>query len=444
MAGESWKLRSHNRRRKEFDTSEVKKRISEVGKRIDELDEFVGRLKETYRLADLREANRLLREAPEGFDTYDPAKRIKENVVEWTAQVDVLRRQLRDIKWDPLGNKKIAIGSEISARDTSDQNTPCIVGELIRRRKLIYVAGSIVLCAAAAGAIWFATVHLRAFEDAKYSEWRQKATPNQYLKWYPFGRYRNEMNRMVDSLDYCYARRSNLLGAYRDYQKVHPNGEYVQQARSKIDSLDEANWSAISSREDNQSFIQYLQAFPSGRHVNEAWMHVAEVKRADSLAYCDAVREGSYGAHQRYLATHSNGMFEDQARRELGRCDEAAWMSARRANTSNAYRNYLALGETMLHREEARTLFNQRKEVERSLLPRRMTFEGPHEKQMIFNQPRAGDVVGYLTKGTVIRLLSRSSDGLWGKISLQDGTQGWIKLRLREGNGYVQLRDLED
>jgi hypothetical protein len=106
------------------------------------------------------------------------------------------------------------------------------------------------------------------------------------------------------------------VAAYQKFLTDHPNDSHAEQARNKIQALeDEQAWTQAGKAYTADSFRQYVQTQPNGVHLQEAKDRITGFERAD--AWKAVQSDATAAALQGFLAKYPQGPEADQARAQL-------------------------------------------------------------------------------------------------------------------------------
>jgi TolA-binding protein len=118
--------------------------------------------------------------------------------------------------------------------------------------------------------------------------------------------------------DWQKATQQNSVAAYQQFIQEHPNDARVEQARNRINALqDEQAWTAAKNANTLDSYQQYLQQEPNGMHAADAQDKV-------------------------------NGLQQD-----------AAWQTAQSTNTAQGYQDFLSKYPNSPHASDAQAALKQ-------------------------------------------------------------------------------------
>jgi len=220
-----------------------------------------------------------------------------------------------------------------------------------RRKKRIRSAAIIVSILTVAVVALILVNNQRSIQQEinTYEEARRQSDPQIYLSKYPQGQHAREMRFLEDSLEVrAYNTISDAIDLQRlnDFIKKYPNGRYKAEIQSRIDSI-------LAKRELNAfekarnantvaSYGQYLAQFSNGNHSKEArrLMSIAEEK-AD---YGFAIHSNTENALKGFLSKHPQSQHSDEIRNRLNDLPELrAYNTAVRQNTVDGYKLYLLL-----------------------------------------------------------------------------------------------------
>ena len=77
------------------------------------------------------------------------------------------------------------------------------------------------------------------------------------------------------------AKRLNTLSSYDDYLDAYPQGRHAEEAEERMEALDEENaWKQAVARGSLVGFRKYLRAYPAGKYAGEARKRIEELKAA--------------------------------------------------------------------------------------------------------------------------------------------------------------------
>jgi outer membrane protein assembly factor BamD (BamD/ComL family) len=116
--------------------------------------------------------------------------------------------------------------------------------------------------------------------------------------------------------DWKKADAANTTAAYEDFLKQHPNDTHAQEARDRMQKMeDEEAWSDAQKSNTLEAYQQYLQKEPSGKHVTDSHTQVTALERA--AAWKTAQAANTEAALQDFLRKYSQGPEVDQAHTQL-------------------------------------------------------------------------------------------------------------------------------
>lgn len=116
--------------------------------------------------------------------------------------------------------------------------------------------------------------------------------------------------------DWNKAAAANTTAAYQDFLKQHPGDAHAQEARDRLQRLnDDHDWSDAQKANTLDAYQHYLQAQPNGSHAEEARAQVASLER--SAAWQTAHAAGTVAALQEFLQKYAQGPEADQAHEQL-------------------------------------------------------------------------------------------------------------------------------
>lgn len=149
------------------------------------------------------------------------------------------------------------------------------------------------------------------------------------------------------------ARTIDSLSGYEAYLSRYPAGFYLEEARARLDALDDAAWQAAIAQNTLAGYRSYMEAFALGMHVPEAQKIIDRLEAgmkamtaADTASWNDAQRVDTVAAYDAYISAYPDGQFVREAReRRTARLsagqDDQAFEAARNIGTKMAYQSYL-------------------------------------------------------------------------------------------------------
>jgi cell division septation protein DedD len=116
--------------------------------------------------------------------------------------------------------------------------------------------------------------------------------------------------------DWNKAESANTAAAFQDFLNHHPNDTHAQQARDRLQKIeDDEAWANAHQSNSLEAYQQYLQKQPNGAHVADAHTQVTALERA--AAWKTAQSANTEAALQGFLQKYSQGPETDQAREQL-------------------------------------------------------------------------------------------------------------------------------
>jgi len=107
---------------------------------------------------------------------------------------------------------------------------------------------------------------------------------------------------------------AKTAAAYQQFLKEHPNDSHAQQARERLQRIeDNDDWSTTQNSNSLEAYQQYIQR--GGTHVADARARILALERA--AAWKNAQAANTEVALQDFLKTYNEGPEADQARSQL-------------------------------------------------------------------------------------------------------------------------------
>lgn len=108
----------------------------------------------------------------------------------------------------------------------------------------------------------------------------------------------------------------NTEAAFQDFLTHHPNGAHAQEARDRIQALeDDQAWADAQKTATTDGYQQYLQKEPSGKHGDEAHTQITALERA--AAWQSAQAANTEQALQDFIQKYTQGSEVDAAKAQL-------------------------------------------------------------------------------------------------------------------------------
>lgn len=153
-----------------------------------------------------------------------------------------------------------------------------------------------------------------------------KYNPNpykQYLKLHPQGEHVSEAESKIEDYVWQEANYNNNLNSFKGYLQKYPNGKYSSLA--KEDTL----WLYAVEYNTSYSYNKYLQKYPNGSHSSLA---------KENILWLQAQSSNSLSLYEEYLNKFPNGSYVNTAWNNI---ENIMWKRALRANNLSLYEKYL-------------------------------------------------------------------------------------------------------
>ena len=182
------------------------------------------------------------------------------------------------------------------------------------------------------------------------------------------------------------------LEDYKAYLEKYPEGKHVEEAKEKVEELeekklmalakDEAAWMTATKINTLEEYQGYLKQYPEGRHSKEAKEKVEELTETPEMTeeekimrmakqeakWMQAEKSGKKEDYEAYLEEYPEGKHAKSAKEKIGSIselenaqdalekakDELNWKMAKSSNTLEAYKNYLKEYPEGIHAEKAK------------------------------------------------------------------------------------------
>ena len=116
--------------------------------------------------------------------------------------------------------------------------------------------------------------------------------------------------------DWQKANQQNTVAAYQQFIQQHPSDARVEQARNRINALnDEQAWNTAKSANTLDAYQQYLQVQPNGMHAADAQDKVNTLQQ--DAAWQTAQSTNTAAGYQDFLQKYPNSSHGDDAKAAL-------------------------------------------------------------------------------------------------------------------------------
>jgi len=143
--------------------------------------------------------------------------------------------------------------------------------EAIRKKKMkkniIILVTVIIIIAVGIAGILYRQYSNQDKEFAKAKTLNTYESFEQYLAFYPDGRYVNEAKDLQENAFWEQAQELHTYVSYQQYLKHYPKGKFKAEV---VAIQDEAYWNKVKSYNDVDSLNTYIKSNPQGKYVNEA------------------------------------------------------------------------------------------------------------------------------------------------------------------------------
>jgi hypothetical protein len=130
--------------------------------------------------------------------------------------------------------------------------------------------------------------------------------------------------------DWEAARLTDTRQAYTDFLKAHPQGNYAQRARTRIEELErEQAWEDTQKTATAAAYAAFLEQYPAGAHSREARQRVDDMEREGAWNRLRAQEGAALDDLRAFIAAYPQSVEADQARTMV------ATLEARAAAESN-------------------------------------------------------------------------------------------------------------
>ena len=218
-----------------------------------------------------------------------------------------------------------------------------------------------------------------AYETAERTNTEQSY--QDYLGAWPNGRHMAMANvrlselkegQLADDQAFKVAKEQNTKEALGGYLMSNGHGLHAREAQESLDALEATAYETAERTNTEQSYQDYLGAWPNGRHMAMANVRLSELKEgqlADDQAFRVAQEKNTQEALEGYIAFHTHGLHTREVQKSLDALEATAYKAAERADSIKAYESFLSAWPQGAHKSTAsRRLSEARTYAEKELL----------------------------------------------------------------------------
>jgi hypothetical protein len=155
--------------------------------------------------------------------------------------------------------------------------------------------------------------------------------------------------------DWEKAQAADSSSAYEHFLEVHPEGQFSEKARSRLDALREpAEWGAAKASGSQGHLRLFLEKYPSGHYASSARQELVRFEKEDQASWKKASQKDSAEAYRSYLENHPESRHAIEARQRLESLEEEADWKRVVAAGGIGYQEYLDKHPEGRHSEQAR------------------------------------------------------------------------------------------
>lgn len=164
-----------------------------------------------------------------------------------------------------------------------------------------------------------------------------------YLDKHPYGKYRSEIKQMIDYQKeedtWAIAVNENTPLAYHNYVVDYPFGKYTEEANNIIENEDINAYKNALSVGTQAVYSSYLKNFPQGMHRREIQDLLNKRKEKDT--WKTAKKSDSHEDYNWYIDRYPDGKFVKEAWKKKNELDRKAFEKAVDIGTQKALKEYL-------------------------------------------------------------------------------------------------------
>lgn len=214
-------------------------------------------------------------------------------------------------------------------------------------------------------------------EEQLYSSCKSNNSVSQYqsyLNKYPFGKYREEVQNLLDNQQdenaWERAKSYRSISAYYEYLDNFPNGNYATSATETIKSWDKEAYEVAISQGTQEALIYYLNNYPRGEYEDTVRYKLYE--KTEFNLYTYAKNRDNIEDYEAYIKEYPYGKYTSEVNREIEniyyKFGNAAYALKKYSEGKGYYETYISKFPIGTYSTEARSKIKkcQRKLNQRS------------------------------------------------------------------------------
>jgi ankyrin repeat protein/outer membrane protein assembly factor BamD (BamD/ComL family) len=151
-------------------------------------------------------------------------------------------------------------------------------------------------------------------EDRYYKLAIDIDTGKEYLNKYSNGRYKKEVDDLIERKYFEKAVSGNSKSSFKSYLDKYPNGKYKKDVDGKLKNFDDNAYNLAVKNNTIKAYKNYIKQYPNGIHTKKAEQ---KIKDLDKYAFSQVTRTNTIQAFEKYIKEHPNGIYVENAKQNI-------------------------------------------------------------------------------------------------------------------------------
>jgi outer membrane protein assembly factor BamD (BamD/ComL family) len=189
-------------------------------------------------------------------------------------------------------------------------------------------------------------------------EWKKSILQNtlysyeNYLRNYPNGDYVIQARDRIEELKkeieidnaWLRAKNENSISGFKTFLTLYPNSRYGYNAKSYIKNLEEEiAWKLALEKNSIESYAIYMNSYPNGKFDSIAKASI-EKRREEKYVlpiWNETILKNSYKSYLDFFEKYPNSSYAKAAEEKMKSIENKDWDNTRRFNTIKSYTDYM-------------------------------------------------------------------------------------------------------
>jgi outer membrane protein assembly factor BamD (BamD/ComL family) len=165
---------------------------------------------------------------------------------------------------------------------------------------------------------------------------------NNFLKKHPNQQYEEKAKKRIDELSFSIAEKQNTINSYEKYVLDFPNGQFAEKAKNQIEYL---YFNEVKSKDTISAYKTYLSRYPNGTYKEKA------TNRIEDIYFEERKQKDTIAAYHEYLREYPSGKYISIARNKIEEIEK--WQEARKVDNTIYYKTFLTVYPNSKFKDEA-------------------------------------------------------------------------------------------